>query len=67
MHTQQSQQTKVHCLLEVMVVLKSLRLLATTAQGGANWMTYNPFVIIIVQSLMAIKFMSLEGVEQGES
>ena len=66
-HTQQSQQTKVHCLLEVIVVQVLLQLLATTAQGGASWMTYKQFVIIIVQSLMAIKFMSLEGVEQSKS
>ena len=66
-HTQQSQQTKVHCLLEVLVIQVLLQLLATTAQGGANWMTYNPFDIIMVQSLMAIKFMSSEGLEQGES
>jgi len=64
--TQQSQQIKVYCLLEVIVVLKSLRLLATTVQGGANWMTYNQLVTIIVQSPMAIKFMSLAEVEHSK-
>ena len=64
--TQQSQQTKVHCLLEVMVVLKSPRLLATITQVGANWMAYTQLDNIIVQSQMAIKFMSLADLEQSK-
>ena len=60
----------MHCLLEVTVVvesLESLRLLATIAQGGPNWMTYNQLEYIIVQSPMAIKFMSLVEVEKSKS
>ena len=69
MHMQPSQQIKEHSLLAVPVVeiTKSLRLLATTAQGGANWMTYNQLVITIVQSPMAIKFMSLAEMDIGDS
>ena len=68
MHMQQSQQAKEHFLLEVMVmVLMLLRSLATTVQDGANWMTCNQFVQIIVQSSMVIKFMSLEEMEQSKS
>ena len=68
MHMQQSQQPKEHSSLEViMVLLMLLRSLATTVQDGANWMTCNQFVEIIVQSSMVIKFMSLEEVEQSKS
>ena len=42
---------------EVMVVLKSLRLLVTTAQDGADWMICNQLDDIILQSSMVIKFM----------
>ena len=68
MHMQQSQQPKEHSSLEViMVLLMLLRSLATTVQDGANWMTCNQFVEIIVQSSMVIKFMSLEELEQSKS
>ena len=49
------------------MVLKSLRLLVTTAQAGADWMICNRPAIIIVQSSMSRKFMSLEEMEQGKS
>ena len=57
MDMQQWRQAKEHFLLEVMVVLKLLRLLATTTQDGADWMIYNRLEDIIVQSSMVIKFM----------
>ena len=64
---QQSQQAKGHSLLEVMVVQLLLRLLATTALDGADWMICYQLDDTIVQSLMVIKFMLLEEMEQGQS
>ena len=62
-----SQQAKEHFSLEVTVVLKLLRLLVTTAQDGADWMICNHLDIVIVQSSMVIKFMSLEEMEISKS
>ena len=56
----QSQQAKELFSLEVMLVPKLPRLLATTTQDGADWMTCNQLDDIIEQSSMVIKFMSLE-------
>ena len=50
MDMQQSQQAKGHSLLEVMVVQLLLRLLATTALDGADWMICNQLDDTIVQS-----------------
>ena len=41
------------------MVHMSLQSLASTALNGANWMICNQFVLIIVQSSMAIKFITL--------
>ena len=60
------QRVKEHSSLEVGEVPKSLRLLVTTALDGANWMLYNQHEIAIVQSWMAIRFMSLEDIKQGK-
>ena len=62
-----SQQAKEHFSLEVMVVLNLLRLLATTVQDGADWMICNQLELVIVQSSMVIKFMSLEDFKPGNS
>ena len=62
-----SQQAKEHFSLEVIVVLKLLRLLVTTAQDGADWMICNQLELVIVQSSMVIKLMSLEELVQGKS
>ena len=67
MHMQQSQQPKEQSSLEVLMVLMLLRSLATTVQDGANWMTCNQFVQVIVQSSMVIKFMSLEETIHSKS
>ena len=63
-----SQQAKEHFSLEAMVILAMLlRLLATTAQDGADWMICNQLELVIVQSSMVIRFMLLEELEQSKS
>ena len=48
-----SQQAKEHFSLEVKVILDMLlRLLATIAQDGADWMICNQLELVIVQSSM---------------
>ena len=62
------QQAKEPFSLVVMVmVLRSLQLLAITTLDGANWMTCNQIDVSIVRLSMAIKFMSSEELEQGKS
>ena len=63
-----SQQAKEPFSLEVKVILDMLlRLLATIAQDGADWMICNQLELVIVQSSMVIKFMSLEELESSKS
>ena len=63
-----SQQAKEPFSLEVKVILDMLlRLLATIAQDGADWMICNQLELVIVQSSMVIKFMLLEVLEPSKS
>ena len=63
-----SQQAAEHFSLEVYVILDMLlRLLATIAQDGADWMICNQLELVIVQSSMVIKFMLLEELESSKS
>ena len=58
MHIQQLQQLKEHSSLEVKMDITLLQLHATITQDGANWMTCNQFVEVIVQSSV-LSFLAL--------